>query len=63
MPLRPSPLAQVVLAGALSDRRLAKSVARQARRLIVRHGDPLVEIRVAGARLLGRLPELVSALS
>jgi FkbM family methyltransferase len=55
MSLRPSPLAQVILAGALSDHRLAKAVARQARRLIVRHGDPLVEIRVAGARLLAPL--------
>jgi FkbM family methyltransferase len=54
-PPTPSPLAQVILAGALSDHRLARAVARQARRLILRHGDPLIEIRVAGARLLAPL--------
>jgi FkbM family methyltransferase len=53
--LTPSPLAQAILACALSDHRLARTIARQARRLIVRHGDPLVEIRVAGARLLAPL--------
>jgi FkbM family methyltransferase len=49
---RPSLLAQPILACVLSDHRLARTIARQARRLIVRHGDPLVEIRVAGARPL-----------
>jgi len=53
--LRPSPLAQAILACALGDHRLARTIARQARRLIVQHGDPLVEIRVAGARLLAPL--------
>jgi FkbM family methyltransferase len=53
--LRPSPLAQTILACALSDHRLAKTIARQARRLIVRHSDPLVEIQVAGSRLLAPL--------
>ena len=51
----PSPLAQAILAAALSDNRLARAIARRARRLIVRLNDPLVEIRVAGARLLAPL--------
>jgi FkbM family methyltransferase len=53
--LRPNRLAQAILAGALSEHRLGRIVARQARRLIVRHSDPLVEIEVAGARLLAPL--------
>jgi len=53
--MTPSPLAQATLAAALSDHRLARTIARLARRLIVRLGDPLVEISVAGARLLAPL--------
>ncbi len=52
---RASPLAQAILACTLSDRRLIRTIARQLRRLMVRHGDPLVEIRVACTRLLAPL--------
>jgi FkbM family methyltransferase len=53
--LRPSPVAQAILSAALSDHRVARTVGQKARWLLVRHGDPLVEIRVAQARLLAPL--------
>jgi FkbM family methyltransferase len=53
--LTTSPLAQAVLAAALSDHRVARIMGQQARRLIARYGDPLVEIRVADASLLAPL--------
>jgi FkbM family methyltransferase len=53
--MTPSPLAQAILAGALSDHRVVRTIARRTRRLIVRLSNPLVEIRVAGAPLLAPL--------
>jgi len=53
--LRPSPIAQAILSAALSDHRLTRAIGRKARRMLARHGDPLVEIRVAEARLLAPL--------
>ena len=53
--LHPSLFAQVLLARVLTGGTFSRAVARRVRRWVLRHGDPLVEVIVDGARLLAPL--------